>query len=363
MSDISSLARAQRENRSKDEFLAMLAHELRNPLGAIVNANLVASRPEIDAQTRVWSHQVIERQTRQLTRLVDDLLDLSRISSGKVRLQLQPLDAVQILTKAVEVAQRAFDQKGQKLDVSIPDAVLPVQADPARLEQILVNVLSNANKYTPEGGSVRVTAAREGEYAVVRVTDTGRGIAPDMLGRIFEAFTQVDDSLDRAQSGLGLGLTVVKHLIEEHGGYVRAESGGLGHGSTFAVGIPIRMPSAAQSGAAEGTPRPAADARRRVLLIEDHKDNAQTLAALLEQAGHSVFVTHDGRDAVLTAERVRPEVVLLDLGLPGVDGYNVAAALRRHDATADALIVAISGYGQQRDRDRSRAAGIDRHFL
>ncbi|HEX6998268.1 MAG TPA: PAS domain S-box protein [Gammaproteobacteria bacterium] len=364
--DVSDIKRAEQTlveaDRRKDEFLAMLAHELRNPLAAIVNANLVAARRTSDAPARQWAHQVIERQSQQLTRLVDDLLDLSRISSGKVRLKKQSLDVREVLQRAVDGMRRSIEQKQQTLVVEVPPTPLPAEADPARLEQIFVNLLSNANKYTEENGTITVAAAQENGHAVVRVKDTGIGIAREMLPSIFEAFTQADASPDRAAGGLGLGLTVVKHLIQEHGGFVRAESEGIGKGSEFVVGLPLQQAVAADAPARRLRAVGPADSRK-VLLVEDNLDMAQTLALLLESVGHTVVVANDGREALAKASAFHPEVVLLDLGLPGVDGYTVAQALRKEPELAGCLIVAVSGYGQERDRKRSREAGVDLHLV
>ncbi|HEY8520168.1 MAG TPA: PAS domain S-box protein [Gammaproteobacteria bacterium] len=365
--DVTDIKRAEQTlmeaDRRKDEFLAMLAHELRNPLAAIVNANLVAARRTSDAPARQWAHQVIERQSQQLTRLVDDLLDLSRISSGKVRLKKQSLDVRDVLQRAVDGMRRSIEQKQQTLVVEMPQTPLPAEADPARLEQIFVNLLSNANKYTEENGTITVKAAQENGHAVVRVKDTGIGIAREMLPSIFEAFTQADASPDRAAGGLGLGLTVVKHLIQEHCGFVRAESEGIGKGSEFVVGLPLQeVPAAVDVPVRRQRAAGTADTRK-VLLVEDNLDMAQTLALLLESVGHTVVVANDGREALAKASAFHPEVVLLDLGLPGVDGYAVAQALRKEPELAGCLIVAVSGYGQERDRKRSREAGVDLHLV
>ncbi|MGQ0697703.1 MAG: PAS domain-containing hybrid sensor histidine kinase/response regulator [Panacagrimonas sp.] len=366
--DISRQKRAEQSlieiDRRKDEFLAMLAHELRNPLSAIVSANRVAAQPGADAKMRQWSQQVVERQARQLTRLVDDLLDVSRISSGKIHLQKEALDAAQVLRRAIEGIRPAVELKSQTLTVEIPDEPLPVEADSTRLEQIFVNVLNNATKYCQLRGEIVVSAGRDGGFALVRVRDNGIGIAAEMLPRVFDAFIQADGSLDRAQGGLGLGLTVVKRLLEEQGGFVRAHSGGLGEGSEFVLGIPLRSGSSAIEKKAVGHGTAATGATpRRVLLVEDNLDAAEAVSTLLESVGHTVHTLHDGRDAIATALVINPDVVLLDLGLPGLDGYAVAQSLRRQDACAHCLIVAISGYGQASDRERSRDAGIDHHLV
>ncbi|HEX5419340.1 MAG TPA: PAS domain S-box protein, partial [Gammaproteobacteria bacterium] len=349
-------------DRRKDEFLAMLAHELRNPLGAIVNANLVLAQPDLAEPTRQWAHEVVERQAGHLTKIVDDLLDLSRISSGKIRLQKKPTDVVEVLKRAVEGVRSSFEHKRQRLAVEFPEAPLPVQADPARLEQIFVNLLANANKYTNAEGDISVSAFADRGQAVVRVKDTGIGVPKAMLARIFEAFTQADDSLDRAQGGVGLGLTVVKHLVEEHDGSVSVESEGPGRGSEFAVRLPMRSgPDPACESPKTGVSRTRAKSRR-VLLVEDNADNAGTMSLLLQEAGHAVEIVRNGLEALRIARRFRPDVVLLDLGLPGMNGYAVAEGLRKESECAKCVIIAVSGYGQERDRKRSRAAGIDRHF-
>jgi PAS domain S-box-containing protein len=350
-------------DRRKDEFLAMLAHELRNPLAAIVNANTVATRTESDERSRQWAHKVIERQAGQLARLVDDLLDMSRISTGKIRLEKRRVDVVSVLHRALESMQRGFAQKNQSVEAEIADRALPADADSDRLEQILLNVLSNANKYTDAGGRVSVRAAEEAGHAVIRVQDDGVGMGEELLLRIFDPFAQADASLDRAQGGLGLGLTLAKHLIEEHGGYIRARSDGPGKGSEFVIGIPLCSEAPADVGRVGAIVSSGQPAQHRILLVEDNADTAQGLSLLLRQAGHIVRTVTSGDTAVAAATEFSPEVVLLDLGLPGTDGYSIARALRASGGAAGCRIIAISGYGQERDRLRSFEAGIDQHLV
>ena len=348
--------------RRKDEFLAMLAHELRNPLGAIANAVELMERsgerhPDLD-----WARSVIDRQVRHLTEIVDDLLDLSRITQGKIVLRKERLAVASAMALAIETTRPLIGSRRQELSVEFPAEDLVVEADANRLAQVLANLLNNASKYTPEGGKITLTASLEGGNAVIRVRDTGIGIEPDLLPVIFDLFVQADRTLDRSQGGLGVGLTLVRRLVELHDGRVVARSRGAGQGSEFEVSLPF----APNSQAAAVPPDSAGSERirpRRILIVEDNADSARGLEALLSLDGHTVRVERDGASAIAAADAFRPEVILLDIGLPGMDGYAVARALRTNPRLAGTKLVAVTGYGQQEDRERSRQAGFDDHLV
>ncbi|MDI3290832.1 response regulator [Polyangium sp. 15x6] len=353
----------QEADRRKDEFLAMLAHELRNPLAPILNAaTIVRYKTAPLGDTRVQDACVIiERQVMTLSRLVDDLLDVSRVSRGKITLHSELIDLGRAVTQAVEMVRPLVESRKQALVVHLPSAPVQVRADLTRLTQVFANLLNNAAKFTPQGGQLGITATRRGAEAVVRITDTGMGIDAALLPRIFDLFTQGDVSLDRAQGGLGVGLTLVKQLVEMHGGAVLAESAGLGKGSAFTVRLPTSNGETAEH---ESGSRGDVDGAKslRVLVVDDNRDSAETLSLLLEMLGHEVERAHDGPSALAAARAVRPTVVFLDLGLPGMDGYEVARQLRREPWGHEVLLVALSGYGRDEDRERSRAAGCDLHL-
>ena len=354
----------QEADRRKDEFLAMLAHELRNPIAPIRNAVHVlrlcgSSDPEMEKP-----RAIIDRQLRQLTRLVDDLLDVSRITRGKICLQLEPVNVRTVVTSAVETSRPLIEARKHQLTVSLPQEPVFVNADRDRLSQVLSNLLNNAAKYTESGGSISVQAEQDGEEAVFRVRDTGAGIPPSMLPHIFDLFIQVDQSLDRSQGGLGIGLTLVRRLVEMHGGKVQASSEGPGQGSEFVVRLPLEnakpRPALADNGAAV---QHAADSRCRVLVVDDNVDAAETLAMLARLYGHEVRIAHTGPSGLETARNYHPEIVLLDIGLPGLDGYEVARRLRNEPGGDQILLVAVTGYGREEDRARARAAGFDHHLM
>jgi signal transduction histidine kinase/DNA-binding response OmpR family regulator len=350
-------------NRRKDEFLAMLAHELRNPLAPILNALHILRLSGTDADDAEKARETAERQVRHMVRLVDDLLDVSRITRGKIELRKEPVELAGVVARAVESTRPLVDSRSHQLEVSaVPDGVW-VEADPTRLEQVLANLLNNAAKYTEPGGRIWLTARQDDGAVEVRVKDTGIGLAPEMLPRVFEPFVQVDQSLERAQGGLGIGLTLVRSLVEMHGGTVHAHSAGLGQGSEFVVRLPVLAPSAAAlpQPVAETMPAPARPLR--VLLVEDNKDSAESLATVLRLQGHEVSLVHDGPAALEAAAAFRPEVVLLDIGLPGMDGYQVAQRLRGELGFAEATLIALTGYGQEEDRRRSLEAGFDQHIV
>src|SRR6185437_6622749 len=331
-------------DRRKDEFLAMLAHELRNPLAAINGAIDLARRPGMEAE-RGWTDDLVKRQVKHLARLIDDLLDVSRISQGKIRLRKEPVELHAVVERALEIVSPFVAEKGQELTVSLPPGDLTLEADPTRLEQILVNLLNNAAKYTDRGGRIGVSARREGGELCLAVRDSGVGIEAGMLAQVFDLFTQVDDSLDRSRGGLGIGLTLVRRLAELHGGSVTAASEGLGKGSEFTVRLPAAgVPTPVVSpppARAPGADRP----RSRVLVVDDNEDMARVMARLLRASGHEVRVAHAGPAAIDMARSLGPEAVLLDIGLPGMNGYQLAEQLRRDGSCKGALFIAVSGYG------------------
>ena len=350
-------------NRRKDEFLSMLAHELRNPLAPICNAiQILRLREPSEPHVRA-ARDMIDRNVGQMIRLVDDLLDVSRITQGKIRLLKEAVDLVAVVRQAVEVSTPLVTARKHRLHVDLPAEPVSVCGDEIRLTQVVANLLNNAAKYTDPGGDLRVVVARDGGDAVVRVRDSGIGIPPHMLAGVFDLFTQVDESLDRAQGGLGIGLTLVRRLVEMHGGAVKAESEGPGRGSEFIVRLPALADRCGPAPEANGRHLAAGPARRRVLIVDDNRDAADSLAALVGLAGHDVRVVHDGPAALTVAEAFRPEVVLLDIGLPGMSGYEVARRLRGLPPTAGAVLAALTGYGQDEDRRQSREAGIDHHLV
>ncbi|MBX6313005.1 MAG: response regulator, partial [Isosphaeraceae bacterium] len=366
--DNARLYREIREaDRRKGEFLAMLAHELRNPLAPILNALHIMRLPDVDPEEVNRARDIAERQVRHLARLVDDLLDVSRINSGKIELRKGLTDLREVISRAVEVARPLIEARHHEFSVSLPEDPLPLEADTARLEQILSNLLNNAAKYTEPGGQITLVAERDGGDAVVRIRDTGIGIDPELLPHVFDMFTQADRSLDRSQGGLGIGLTLVRRLVELHGGSVTATSDGLGRGSEFIVRLPALAPGASlephDTGDEGQSPDNIGPTRsRRVLVVDDNVDGARILARLLAAIGYQVDVAHDGPSALQAAQAGRPEVILLDIGLPGMDGYEVARRIRGLEGLDQVLLVALTGYGQESDRIRASAAGFD-HYL
>jgi PAS domain S-box-containing protein len=351
-------ALAENANREKDEFLAMLAHELRNPLGPIVHAAEVLERHPPPGEAARRAVAMIDRQARHMARLLDDLLDVARITRGRVGLQSETLDLREPLEQEVEAQRAAFEAKGLDLSLQLPDGPVAVVGDPARLQQVVGNLLHNARKYSPAGGRVRVVLRQDGAKAQVVVEDEGIGIAGEHLGSIFDLFVQANPTLARTEGGLGVGLTLARSVVELHGGRISAASEGLGRGARFTVALPRATGEPAPRAAAAASPAPA----RRVLVVEDNEDGREALAALLRLAGHEVEAAASGREALAAAERQRPEVVLLDIGLPDLDGYEVAASLRA-SLGARVRLVALTGYGQPGDLERVRAAGFDAHLL
>ncbi|HTV00668.1 MAG TPA: ATP-binding protein, partial [Luteitalea sp.] len=351
--------RAESANRAKDEFLAMLGHELRNPLSPIRTALQLMKLRGNEEVTR--ERAVIERQVEHLTRLVDDLLDVSRIARGKVDLRRESVEMADVVGQAVEQVSPLLEERGQHLTIDLPGERLDVVGDATRLSQVLSNLLTNAAKYTDPGGHVEIGAQRVDDEIVVRVTDTGVGIAPDILPRIFELFVQARQANDRAHGGLGLGLAIVKSLVERHGGTITAESAGPGRGSVFEVRLPTgSLPSNATDANLADSIMPVP---HRVLVVDDNEDGAAMLAAILTARGHVVAVAHDAPTALERAAEFRPDVALLDIGLPVMDGHELAVKIRQIPGLADVRLVALTGYGQPGDRARSRAAGFDAHLV
>jgi two-component system CheB/CheR fusion protein len=360
-------------DRSKNEFLALLAHELRNPLAPLRNAAHVLEAAGGDGAMAERAREMMKRQIHNMARLVDDLLDVSRITQGKIRLRKQPVDLSTLLTRAVELTRQQVEARGQELSLSPPRELVEIEADPTRLEQVFGNLLNNASKFASKGGHIWVTAElvnggpqSPGEV-VVRVRDNGVGMAPETLPRVFELFMQADRSLDRTGGGLGIGLTLVHRLVALHGGSVEARSAGLGEGSEFVVRLPVLPPAAKElkrdSDVGGGTDAGFSVApARRILVVDDNVDTAESMALLLRLRGHEVDVAYDGLAALETAGSFHPEVVLLDIGLPGLDGYQVARRLRQGRRTAGALLVALTGYGQEEDQHRAREAGFNHHL-
>jgi CheY-like chemotaxis protein/two-component sensor histidine kinase len=321
---------------------------------------LRSSDPGVVARAR----DILQRQVEQLSRLVDDLLDVSRITRGKISLQKQRLDLGAVIARAVETSQPLIDSRRHRITLSLPPEPVELEADPARLEQILTNLLTNAAKYMEEEGQIWLTAAVEEDQAVLRVKDDGLGIAPEMLPRLFDLFAQAERSLDRSQGGLGIGLTLVRRLVEMHGGTVEARSQGLGKGSEFIVHLPLHSTEPREAAPRPLPPRPNCLPRScRVLVVDDNVDSAESLAMLATGWGHAVEVAHDGPAALEAARRQQPDLVLLDIGLPGMDGYEVARQLRRMGELKETLLIAMTGYGQAEDRLRSQAAGFQHHLV
>ncbi len=349
-------------DRQKDEFLATLAHELRNPLAPIMSAVQILHRTDGAGPQYAWARDVIERQTKHLTRLVDDLLDVSRIGRGKITLNKQPLELATIINHAMETSRPLIQAHGHSLSLSLPSESVWIEGDPIRLAQVVSNLLNNAAKYSEPNRQIWLTATVENGQAVIRVRDAGLGISPEVLPRIFDLFAQADRSLDRAKGGLGIGLSVVKQLVGLHGGSVEAKSEGLGKGSEFIVRLPLLSDVPAATAAPKQTPDSGRRPARRVLVVDDNADMVEGLSLLLELEGCEVERAADGPTALAIAQRFAPEVVLLNIGLPVMDGYEVARKLRAMPQTRQAVLIAISGYGQDQDRSRCLAAGFNHHL-
>jgi len=359
----------RQQDRRKDEFLAMLSHELRNPLAAIRTAVRILVLKGPPQPEFTWGCEAIERQTKHLTRLIEDLLDVSRISTGKIQLKPVPIDFREVVSRAAESVLPLMTAKKHDLRIILPPRKLSALADPARLEQVVSNILTNAAKYTDNGGSITLTGAQEGSSIVLRLCDNGIGIDPEMLPHVFDLYTQVHDNLSRSLGGLGIGLTLVKMIVELHGGSVTAASEGPGKGSEITIRLPAMdsppgpPDETDRGGLSYVKPSPRSWRRRRVLVVDDSVDIAMGLAMLIETSGYEVKTAHEGPSALQIAREFRPEFVLLDIGLPGMNGYELAQAFKKEDALREATLIAISGLGQHHDRERARAAGFDHHML
>jgi signal transduction histidine kinase len=360
-------------DRHKDEFLAMLAHELRNPLAPIHNAVQLMHRQSFTDPQLTWSRDIIGRQLAHLTRLVDDLLDVSRITRGKINLSKEVIELESLLTRTVETVQPLIEERGHTLTVEARNGILEVLGDPTRLVQALGNVLGNAAKYTERGGRITLSAAESGSEVLIRIRDNGIGIPSELMPMIFNLFTQLDRTSGPSQSGLGIGLALVQRLVEMHGGSVAARSEGLGKGSEFLIRLPLFIREQVESGQplqqlsaleqsmtnAEGPAR----TQRRILVADDNNDALESLATLLQLSGHEVYTAANGAMALESAEQHRPEVALLDIGMPKLDGYEVARRIRAQPWGQRITLVALTGWGQDSDRRRSQEAGFDSHLV
>jgi signal transduction histidine kinase len=351
-------------DRRKSEFLAMLAHELRNPLAPLRNGLHIMGRASPDGAAVEQLRAMMERQIEQLVRLIDDLLDLSRITNGKIELRTERIDLAAAVQDAVETSRPLIEASGHRLTVTLPPQPVHVDADRTRLAQVFANLLNNSAKYTERGGHIDLTVERQGSDVVVRVKDDGVGIPADMLPRIFDMFTQVDRTLERSQGGLGIGLTLVRRLVEMHGGRVEAHSGGRGKGSEFVVRLSVAL-------APVGGPRQgdgAGDTRHgrskyRILAVDDNRDSAVSLALMLQIMGHETRTAYDGLEAVEAAAAFRPDVMLCDIGLPGLNGYETCRRIREQPWGRGMVLIALTGWGQEEDKCRSKEAGFNFHMV
>jgi len=354
----------QDEDHRKNEFLAMLAHELRNPLAPISNAVHILRVSEGDSAKLAWARELISRQLAQLVRLVDDLLDVSRITRGKIELKIDSIDVAQVTAAALETSKPNIDAHGHTLSLQLPSEPLHLEGDFARVAQVLSNLVNNAAKYTPKGGRISLSAAREGDQVVFRIRDSGVGIPPEFLGSIFDAFTQVDRTLARSHGGLGIGLTLVRRLVEMQNGTVAVRSEGRNRGSEFTVRLPASTGVVTRIATTAAIARPApSPAGLRVLVVDDNHDVADSTASIMRMSGCDVHVAYDGKAAIESVQRLRPDAVLLDIGLPSIDGYLVAEHIRAQPENISTMIVAVSGYGQEQDRLRSKSVGFDYHVV
>lgn len=356
---------AEENDRRKDEFLATLAHELRNPLAPIRNSLQILKMSRVDAATAQQTREMMERQVQHLVRLVDDLLDVSRVMRGKIELRREPVEMAAVIARAVETANPLIEAQGHELNIAVGDESMLLDVDPVRVAQVISNLLTNAAKYTEPNGQISLSAEKERDFAQLTVRDSGIGIAPDMLPHVFDLFVQADTASTRAQGGLGIGLTLVKNLVELHGGSVDATSAGLGRGSEFTVRLPLAKPKQtslipSDSGAHRLAAVPSG---YRILVVDDNKDAATSLSFLLRLQGHEVRLAYDGATSLETAKEFHPHMIFLDLGMPGMDGYEVARRIRATPELRDIVLTALTGWGQKEDRQRTAAAGFDHHLV
>jgi len=345
------------------EFLAMLSHELRNPLAPLKTSVAIMRMRELSDPVLIRARDVIDRQVQHLTHIIDELLDISRITSGRIRLTSETLDLESIILCAIESVRPLLDSKGHSLEIERPEHHLCVRGDLTRLTQVFVNLLNNAAKYTPDHGRIEVAIRAADKSATVHIRDNGVGIAAELLPRMFDLFIQGDRPLDRADGGLGVGLALVHRIVSLHGGVVKAFSEGTGRGSELVVTLPKYSEESSMPVAPDSQPIEPQQRRRRLMVIDDNKDAAESMSMLFELWGHEVICAYDGRVALETAAKYRPDAVFLDIGLPGMDGYEIAERLRELPESARTVLVAITGYGQDEDRRRSREAGIDHHLV
>jgi PAS domain S-box-containing protein len=355
------LAELAEADRRKDEFLAMLAHELRNPLAAFSSAAQLTTRT-VDPDELEWCASVINRQINHLTRLIDDLLDVSRITRGNIKLKKEHLDVAEVLRNSIDLVRPLIEERQHTLTVAIEPASVLAEADPVRLEQIVTNLLTNAAKYTESGGQIRLSAERLQDEVVIKVRDSGIGIPQEQLPHIFELFAQGDRSLARSEGGLGIGLTLARSLVELHGGDLTATSAGPGAGSEFLLRLPLSFTLPAGHTGSKPQVSVVSKRRLRVLIVDDNLDMARGMAALLKRLSHEVWTAHDGAAGLEAARSYRPEVILLDIGLPGMDGFLVAEQIRREAFGKEMRIIAVTGYGQEEARQQALSSGFD-HFV
>jgi PAS domain S-box-containing protein len=350
-------------DRQKNEFLAMLAHELRNPLAPMRNSLHLLKMQGANEEVTQHAREVMERQLQNLVRLVDDLLDLARIIRGQIDLRREEIDVAVAVARAIEIARPVVDAQGHELDVSLPDPAVWVDGDLLRLSQAIANLLTNAAKYTETAGRIALGVTREDGQAVIRVRDSGIGIGQEMLPRVFDLFVRGGERSARPQGGLGIGLTLVKRLVEMHGGSVTAASAGRGQGSEFVIRLPAIKVPAREGEPAEPAAAAASDGqRRRILVVDDNVDAAESISMILQLGGYEVRCVYDGLSVLAAARSYRPDAIVLDIGLPGISGYEVARLLRQQPEFQRTLLIAVTGYGQEADRRRSDEAGIDHHL-
>ena len=367
LTDITDKKKAERDmleaNQRKDEFLAMLAHELRNPLAPIRNAVEIIRSCKTDSAKIDWTCDVMERQIHHMSRLLDDLLDVARITHGHIQLHKQPTDLATLVRRSLDAVRTVIEKKSLRIVTDFVPGPVPILADVTRMEQVISNLLTNSAKFTPSGGRIWVTVDQESDAAVLRVRDSGRGIAPDLLPKIFDLFVQGERSLARSEGGLGIGLTLVQNLVRMHSGEIEAKSEGPNRGSEFIVRLAMLPVVPIQS--EEKTEGPTMlNERKRVLVIEDNFDSAETLAAMVDMMGHEAHTAHDGPSGIVEFSRLNPAVVLLDIGLPGLSGFEVAQQLRSiQNVNGSIKIIALTGYGSDDDRERTKAAGFDHHLV
>ena len=354
----------QEADQRKDEFIATLAHELRNPLAPIRSGLALLQRDGVDDAAAVKTHAIMDRQISHMVRLIDDLMDVSRIGRGKMDLKKERVDLHVVLDGALETSLPSIQANEHELSVHVPPGPLPLFGDPVRLSQVFSNILANASKYTPPGGRIAVNVERDGPRAVVRVTDTGIGLDPSVLPDVFDMFMQVSGAVDRAQGGLGIGLMLVKRLVDMHGGSVSAESDGHGTGTTFIVALPLAAPDEVpgEASASSQGPSPPSPAALRVLVVDDYEDGAEVLSIFITDEGHTVQIARTGEEALRMMPVFTPHVVILDIGLPGLTGYEVARRIREEFPESRAVLVALTGWATEHDKQLAAKAGFDHHL-